>query len=120
MIRRPPRSTLFPTRRSSDLLRVCATPAHLPHPHGGISARLPRCLSLSRLSVFAARECFRRLACNWQGPGRGLTRECARSVGTERRRTSCGAPNRSAVLSKPHKALAGGGSHPYDLARAGG
>src|SRR5258707_10704630 len=66
MIRRPPRSTLFPTRRSSDLLRVCATPAHLPHPHGGISARLPRCLSLSRLSVFAARECFRRLACNWR------------------------------------------------------
>src|SRR2546430_13671318 len=27
MIRRPPRSTLFPTRRSSDLLRAGATPS---------------------------------------------------------------------------------------------
>src|SRR5438874_8940613 len=42
MIRRPPRSTLFPTRRSSDLAGALPR-LLLPHPDGPGTARAGRC-----------------------------------------------------------------------------
>src|SRR5688572_32333502 len=41
MIRRPPRSTLFPTRRSSDLGAECRTVSHGEH-HGRDDRRAPQ------------------------------------------------------------------------------
>src|SRR2546422_6586119 len=47
MIRRPPRSTLFPTRRSSDLLRRRACSAVCVPPRFGSGLAVPPALSAS-------------------------------------------------------------------------
>src|SRR5688572_31109471 len=55
MIRRPPRSTLFPTRRSSDLWKICsrsrrcgrASPLHAPA-HADSSINPTKCSSRTR------------------------------------------------------------------------
>src|SRR5436305_6670524 len=41
MIRRPPRSTLFPTRRSSDLLAEALAPPPVPGPGPSVPPRAP-------------------------------------------------------------------------------
>src|SRR5260370_38864417 len=52
MIRRPPRSTLFPTRRSSDLLLAIPLLDYL----GGIGSLLMVCVLLAAAGAFLARR----------------------------------------------------------------
>src|SRR5438477_8829578 len=66
MLRRPPRSTLFPTRRSSDLIAI--TPraeanlgaVHLAEPRGGKVDRKSTRLNSSHMSISYAVFCLKK------------------------------------------------------------